>query len=104
MEKMMVYQSETDEEIEMEVVGRLRYVGNTIPIQLTNGEVYTCVGIDGVDFFRIVDDEGEDYLYPIDNPRALNSYGVTKEELIGGKWEVVEDPTGQLQKALDAYN
>lgn len=103
MEKMMVYQSETDEEIEMEVVGRLRYVGNSILLQLTDGVIYPCVGVDGVDYFRIVIDEGEDYLYPIDNPRALDSGGVTKEELIGGKWEIVEDPTGALKKAMDFY-
>jgi len=104
MEKMMVYQSETDSEIEMEIIGRLRYVGNSIFLELTDGKVYPCVGLDRYDYFRIVIDEGEDYLMFVNNPRALQSAGVTPEELIGGKWEVVEDPTGQLQKALDAYN
>lgn len=101
MKTMMVYQSETDEEIEMEVIGLLKYAGNTILMCLADGKTYPCVGIDGIDYFRIVDDSGEDYMYPIDNPRPLNGNGVTEMELLGGEWEVIEDPSGILTEVIN---
>lgn len=101
MEKMMVYQSETGNEIEMKIIGRLIYVGNSFGLQLTNEKTYACVGIED-NWFRIVDDEGEDYLYPIDNPKPLTTSGYTKDELKGGKWKIIDDPTGALKKALDS--
>ena len=100
MKTMMVYQSETDQEIEMEVIGLLKYVGNSILMSLTDGKVYACVGIDELDYFRIVDDSGEDYMYPIDNPKPLDAYGVTAKELLGGEWEVIEDPSGKLAEVI----
>lgn len=100
MKTMMVYQSETGEDIEMEVIGLLKYVGNTILMALEDGKTYACVGIDELDYFRIVDDSGEDYMYPIDNPKPLDGYGVTELELLGGEWEVIEDPSGILKEVI----
>jgi hypothetical protein len=100
MKTMLVYQSETDQEIEMEVIGLLKYVGNTILMCLEDGKTYACVGIDELDYFRIVDDTGEDYMYPIDNPRPLAGNGVSDKELMGGEWEVIDDPSGRLAEVI----
>ena len=41
-----VYQSEQDEEIEMESIGRVRYVGDSFGVDsLTDGEVYDVIEV-----------------------------------------------------------
>lgn len=70
-------------EIEMELYGKLRYIGKVFFLALTNGKIYDCVGV-GHGMLRIVDDE-EDYLYSAKRPRAA-----TEHEYEGGRWEVVE--------------
>ena len=42
---------------------RVRYLGETSPLELTQGKVYDVLSIER-DWYRIVDDTGEDYLYP----------------------------------------
>lgn len=73
---------------------RVRYIGESFGASgLTDGTVYDCLEIDrtdeqGLEFgimLRIVDDSGEDYLYPLKNPRPLNGSSP------GGSWEIVED-------------
>lgn len=64
----------------MEVFGLLGYVGNTIMISLTDVNIYACVGIDGTDNIRVIDDSSEDYMYTIDNPRSLYCYFKNKCE------------------------
>lgn len=66
---------------------KVRYKGPTFGggfLGLTDGKTYECVGVE-YDLLRIIDDEGEDYLYSASAPAPLN--GKTKP----GKWEVVED-------------
>ncbi len=76
---------------------KLKYIGETFGFEgLTDGKVYECLEIDG-EFFRVIDDSDEDYLYPVIRPRPLD--GSSK----GGKWEVVEDDNGKLQEALDYW-
>ena len=42
---------------------KVLYIGKTTPLELTNGRVYEVLSIEkGWD--RIMDDSGEDYLYP----------------------------------------
>ena len=43
----------------------VRYIGETIPLALTNGKEYSVLSIEK-DWYRIEDDlgEGSDYLYP----------------------------------------
>ena len=51
------------------------------------------------DLLRIIDDEGEDYLYSASAPAPLN--GKTKP----GKWEVVEDDEqGTLSRLISKEN
>lgn len=66
---------------------KVRYKGPTFGggvLGLTDGKTYECTGIE-YDLLRIIDDEGEDYLYSAFAPAQLNS------ETVPGKWEIVED-------------
>jgi len=45
---------------------RIRYIGNTIPLELTKEKIYEVISIEK-DWYRIIDDTGEDYLYPPDS-------------------------------------
>lgn len=47
------------------------YIGKTIPLELTNGKIYETLSIER-DWYRIVDDTGEDYLYPPELFKLLN--------------------------------
>lgn len=42
---------------------RAKYSGKTEFLVLTNGKVYEVLSVER-DWYRIVDDSGEDYLYP----------------------------------------
>ncbi|MEG0371603.1 MAG: hypothetical protein RR645_04830 [Clostridium sp.] len=76
---------------------KLRYVGEDIFLSLVNGRVYECVDIED-DLIRVIDEEGEDYLYAILRPRPLDGSSE------GGIWEVVEDNEDKLfEKTLDKY-
>ena len=86
-----VYQSEQDKEVEMEAIGKVRYVGESFGVDsLTDGKVYDVIEVLKDDLIRVVDDSGEDYLYSISNPRPLD--GSSPE----GKWIIVEDYYGKL--------
>ncbi|MEG1501952.1 MAG: hypothetical protein RR203_02430 [Synergistaceae bacterium] len=95
-----VYQSELGREIEKELIGKLRYVGETFGsgLELTNGEIYDVIEIDGGDMLRVVDDSEEDYLYSIETPAPLDGSSE------GGRWEIVEDYTGELGKIFKGLN
>lgn len=90
MKTIMVYQCEIDKEIEMELYGLLRYIGESGVLTLTDGNVYACVGIDS-GALRIVDDDDEDYLYDAETP------------LENGRWEIVEIYNDELKKFLELY-
>ena len=44
---------------------KVKYIGETSPLELTNGAVYAVLSVER-GWYRIVDDTGEDYLYPPD--------------------------------------
>ena len=48
-------------EIENKII--VKYLGKTDPITLINGKQYEVISIER-DWFRIIDETGEDYLYP----------------------------------------
>ena len=71
---------------------KVKYIGSSFGADgLTNEREYECLGIEGA-FFRIIDDSGEDYLYPIENPASLNGGH--------GKWIVSSDNAGRLKNAI----
>lgn len=41
----------------------IKFIGKTVPLELTNGKEYKVLSIEKK-WYRIVDDSGEDYLYP----------------------------------------
>lgn len=41
----------------------IKYIGKTINLELTHGKIYYVISIEK-EWFRIIDDSGEDYLYP----------------------------------------
>ncbi|MEG0297614.1 MAG: hypothetical protein RR620_12920 [Clostridium sp.] len=80
---------------------KLKYIGETIILSLTNNKIYDVIEIDN-DLVRIIDDEEEDYLYSIIRPKPLDGSS------IGGIWEVVEDNENNdlkntLEESIDAY-
>ena len=41
---------------------RVKYLGNSEPLVLKHGKVYDVISVES-DFYRIIDESGEDYLY-----------------------------------------
>ena len=77
---------------------KLKYVGESFYNGggLTNGKIYKCTKINtNAGLFTIIDDEQEEYLYPIKYPKPLD------DSTKAGRWEIVEDPNGELAKALE---
>lgn len=75
---------------------KVRYIGETFGggvNGLTSGKVYDCVGVE-FDLLRIVDDEGEDYLYSSKSP------GPAYDSSIKGKWEIVDDDENGTLRGL----
>lgn len=75
---------------------KVRYIGESFgAMSLTNGKIYKCLDIKPeIDMIKIIDDSGEDYIYPIINPRPLD------ESSKGGKWEIIEDKDDKFKKAF----
>ena len=63
---------------------KIKYVGESFgAVSLTNGKVYDAI-IENEDFYRVIDDSGEDYLYSRVNPAPLDGSSP------GGTWEIIE--------------
>lgn len=81
----MVYQSELGKSIQLDYVGKVKYIGNSFGVDgLTDGTIYTIVK-DNYGVLKVVDDSEEDYIYNLKNPRPAD--GSSK----GGKFLIVED-------------
>lgn len=64
---------------------KLRYIGESFGVaSLTNGKIYEAT-IEDSDYYRVIDDSGEDYLYARENPAPLDGSSP------GGRWEIVEE-------------
>ena len=59
--KIKVYQSEEDRCVDMDVIGKYKFIGNSYGLSLVEGKEYYRVGNE--DEFRIVDESYGDYLY-----------------------------------------
>ncbi len=47
---------------------KVKYIGESDPLELLNGKIYDVIEIDEVSgWYRIVDETGEDYLYPAED-------------------------------------
>lgn len=61
---------------------KVKYIGNVSdPLELITNKIYECLGRE-YDRFRVIDETGEDYLYPveefevIDEQITVNGYNV----------------------------
>lgn len=64
---------------------KLKYIGESFgAVSLTNGKIYEAT-IENADYYRVIDDSGEDYLYSRRNPAPLDGSSP------GGRWEIVEE-------------
>jgi hypothetical protein len=64
---------------------KLRYIGESFGVdELTNGKIYEATE-ENADYYRVIDDSGEDYLYTKINPAPLGGSSP------GGRWEIVEE-------------
>ena len=54
------------------VIDKVRYIGDTVSLELTHGKIYSVLSIER-GWYRIVDDTGEDYLYPAGNFEVIES-------------------------------
>lgn len=62
---------------------KLKYIGESFGVDsLTNGKIYEAT--DEGDFYRVIDDSEEDYLYSKVNPAPLDGSSP------GGRWEIIE--------------
>lgn len=51
---------------------KVKYIGEvSSPLSLVTGKIYTCLGQE-FDRYRIIDETGEDYLYPIEDFIVIN--------------------------------
>lgn len=57
---------------------KVKYLGETSFLELTNGKVYTVLSVEK-DWYRIVDDSGEDYLYPPEDFEVVDSASETSD-------------------------
>lgn len=49
---------------------KVKYIGKSEFLVLTNGEIYQVISIEN-GWYRIIDDSGEDYLYPPEQFEAV---------------------------------
>lgn len=76
---------------------KLKYIGETFGVDgLTDGKTYIAT-VGDMDYYRVFDDSGEDYLYPIENPRPCTG------ECKGGRWEIVEDMTDEERELFKKF-
>lgn len=79
---------------------KVRYIGETFygGLGLTNNKIYKCIEIDEeFGCLRVIDDDEDAVFYPITNPRPADGSSV------GGKWEIVEDINGKLNKIFKEF-
>ena len=51
---------------------KVRYIGETSPVSLTYGEIYDVLSVEK-EWYRIIDNSEEDYLYPPDEYNGFKS-------------------------------
>ena len=57
---------------------KVKYLGETSFLELTNGKVYTVLSVEK-NWYRIVDDSGEDYLYPPEDFEVVDTASETSD-------------------------
>lgn len=50
---------------------KVKFIGETDPVYMINGKIYDVISIEKT-WYRIVDKEGDDYLYPPEFFKGIN--------------------------------
>lgn len=61
---------------------KIKYIGESFE-DITDGKIYKATE-ENADYYRVIDDSGEDYLYTKENPAPLDGSSP------GGRWEIIE--------------
>lgn len=93
--KVNKYNIETNSYIEVEAMGRVKYIGKGFGVEgLTDGKIYYVTAIEN-GMLKVIDDSEKEYLYSIIKPACLTNISLC------GKWEIVEDNKNRdLQKVI----
>lgn len=66
------------------MIMKLKYIGPSFGVDgLTNGKIYEAT-IEDQDYYRVIDDSGEDYLYFREDPGPTDGS-------CHGRWEIIEE-------------
>ena len=57
---------------------KVRYIGKTELLMLTNGKIYEVISTEK-EWYRVLDDSGEDYLYPPEQFEIVEEHETEKE-------------------------
>ena len=96
MQTIKVYQSDGDYYKDMQLFGKLKYIGKSFgAVSLTNNKTYNCVGYDEKGWVQMVDDSNEDYCYSATNPKPLDGSSE------GGRWQLIESYDKGLTELFD---
>ena len=60
---------------------KVKFIGESDPIYMINGKIYDVISIENT-WYRIVDEEGEDYLYPPELFEVIGEKGGNGDERI----------------------
>lgn len=94
MKKIDVFQCELNKNIQLEYIGKVKYIGETFGVDgLTDGVIYNIVK-DKYGTLKVVDDSEEDYIYDFKNPRPVDNTS------IGGTFLIVDDPQEVLKNVI----
>lgn len=56
---------------------KVKYIGETDPIYMINSKIYEVISVEN-GWYRITDEEDEDYLYPPELFEIINDYDLNK--------------------------
>lgn len=58
---------------------KVRYIGESDPLELLNGKVYDVIEVDeDVGWYRVVDETGDDYLFPPKSFEVVEDFDCSK--------------------------
>ena len=56
---------------------KVKYIGDSDPVYVINGKIYDVISIEN-GWYRIVDEENEDYLYPPELFKIIDYFDLNK--------------------------
>ena len=90
MNTIKVFQSVLNKEIEMQYIGKVKYVGTDDYLCFINNKTYNVV-LDKYNCVKVVDETDEDYVYSLTEP------------IVGGKFYYIDDPQDILKNYMSEY-